>query len=117
MAYNKYLRILAISLLFGIVCIGCDSGVTSGPFRDTPSGSNRLSGTYIYDDDPYLSITFNGNNFIMRDSEPGYEMTIRGTYTVSGSTLALNSLGVTYFWLIVNSTTLRDDYYDYWRKR
>ena len=101
------IRILVMILVFGMMVIGCNDG---------SNDNTTLSGTYTSDNYPYESFTFNGNNFTYRDTEPGYERTVTGTYTVTGDTVTLVAQGMGEVFFIVNSTTLRDSFGYLWKK-
>jgi len=98
------------------VTVGANSRIVFTMNDIVRSSFSDLSGTYVYGSN--ASITFNGNNYILKVNDSTYQ----GSYSMSGSssfTLTGHNSSVNWIrapWMIESDNTLRDADGDLWRK-
>ena len=104
--------ILVIALIF-VLMVGCENDSANDNGNSGGDGSSALSGTYT-ENVWGTTITFSGSNFTMKAF--GSEV-VKGTYTVSGSTLNLHATWVhpeiddgnrDEVWQIIDANTIKD---------
>jgi hypothetical protein len=84
-------------------------------------GNIAPSGTYSYTDFPAWTITFGSGSFTTfvpaSISPSGENITVSGTFTVSGKTLILTGLDQPITFKITNSSTLTESDGSVWKKQ
>lgn len=109
---NKKMVIAVVTLAFMVIGF---TSCGSQPTTRTGRAGVTLSGTFYHDILADMAhITFSGNNFTLQINIPDHEGTHRGSYTTSGNLITLS--GVTGTWTIVDSSTLRDNHGELWKK-
>ena len=90
-------------------------------FMAAACGKSTLSGTYSYSEVPSWTITFGSGSFTMfvpaSVSPSGANITVNGTFTVSGKSVRLTGLDQPMSFTITNSKTLTESDGSVWRKQ